>query len=190
MATTDLFSNTSSRLHLRFLTQTSRFYVRNVCPFHNDEIILTFWLRRGRVSRWPPENQQTAFAQVGHQITQACANHCGSVRRFTLVCPMARHPSRVEYRRVGRHRTSWCQSVVPDMAGTILELCKLHYQGSGPALLETCPGIDDRTMNKNWKTNIYMGFADTNVQLIEMFRRVERNCNAARCLDATHGIVC
>ena len=41
------------------------------------------------------------ISQVGHQIPQTRAHHCGPSWELQLVCSMARHPPRVERTRVG-----------------------------------------------------------------------------------------
>ena len=75
---------------------------------------------------------------------------------------------------MGMHRASWRQILVPEMPGTTLEISKL--------------GMDDRTTNKNWKTNTYMGLklANTNVLPMAMFGKMERDSNADRCVDDTY----
>ena len=60
--------------------------------------------------RSPPQNLQTRSSQIGHQSPQARARHCGSSWRLGVVCPMARHPSRVERTHVGMHRKLWPHS--------------------------------------------------------------------------------
>lgn len=41
-----------------------------------------------------------------------------------------------------------------------------HCQPSKQSLVETCPGVDDRTKNKNWKTKKHTGPANTNVGVV------------------------
>ena len=76
--------------------------------------------------------------------------HCESAWRFGLVCPMARHPSRVERTRIGMYRTSWHLIVLPEMTATTttLEISKLHCQPSRQALVETCPSVHDGRKTK------------------------------------------
>ena len=104
--------------------------------------------------KWPSQNLQTGPSQVGRQIPQTRARHCGPSWRLRLVCSMAPHPSRVERTRFGmcwtswtsktvlatersavkkarrkkKKKTSWCQIMVPEMPGTTLEISKLHCQ--------------------------------------------------------------
>ena len=72
-----------------------------------------------------------------------------------------------------------------DLLGTILEVSKLHCQPSRQPLVETCPGMDDRT-GKNWKTKEHMGLANTNALPMEMLGRMEHNSNADRCMAGTY----
>ena len=74
--------------------------------------------------------------------------HCESAWQFGLVCPMARHLARLERTRIGIYRTSWHQTVLPEMPATTLEISKLHCQPSRQPLVETCPSVHDGTKTK------------------------------------------
>ena len=65
--------------------------------------------------------------------------HYESAWQLGLVCPMARHLARLERTRIGMYRTSWHQTVLPEMPATTLEISKLHCQPSRQPLVETCP---------------------------------------------------
>ena len=109
---------------------------------------------------------------------------------FRLVCPMARHPSRVERTGIGMYRINWRQVVVLEMPGTTLKISKLHCQPSRQPLVETCPGVDEATKNKNWKTKKDMGLANKDALPMEMFGRMEHNSNADSCMADTYGFLC
>ena len=96
------------------------------------------------------------------------------------VAPMAWSPSWVECTRIGRCRTSWCQIMVPEM---------LHCQPFRRPMVETCPRVDCRTEDKDWKTNKDMGWANTNVLPVVKFGRIDCNRNAGRSLADTYGFL-
>ena len=79
--------------------------------------------------------------------------------------------------------------MVPEMPGTTLEIRKVHCQAFRQPLVETCPSVDCRTQDKDWKTNKHMGCANTNVLPIAHFGRMEGNCNADTSLADTYGLI-
>ena len=104
-----------------FLRKQIKFYLTRVCPLHNDYTSCLF-------CKWPSQNLQIGPSQVGRQIPQTRARHCGPSWRLRLVCSVAPHPSRVERTRFGMCWRSWCQIMVPEMPGITLEISKLHCQ--------------------------------------------------------------
>ena len=54
--------------------------------------------------------------------------------------------------------------------GKTVVISQLFCQPSRQKLVGTWPGVDCKMKDKNWKTNNHMGFANTHLLLMEMFR--------------------
>ena len=116
-------------------------------------------------SGWIGGGRRLGFAGSGGSCARRSLRGGGSPSRlWWWVYSLSRH-----FRRVGRTRfrmcwTSWCQIMVPEMPGATLEITTLHCQRFRQPLVETCPSVDCKTQDKDWKTNKQLGCARTNLQ--------------------------
>lgn len=130
--------------------------VTGVCPLHN--IYIFFW------TQWLPP--VSCFAGGHREITNKIfanwtSNSANSCAPFWVVLTAQTLPQGKTSFTSGMHAYSNApnklasNSMPGEMPGTILEIRKLHCQPSGQPLVETCPGVDDRTTDKTRPSNTW-----------------------------------
>ena len=71
---------------------------------------------------------------------------------------------------------------IPCVISPQKDVSKPNCHPSGQPPVETCPGVDDGTKFKNWKTKEEMGLANANILPMGMFASMEQNSNADKCI--------